>query len=183
MCGLTGFWQHVPEPDAVLRERVERMAATLTHRGPDDSGTWVDASTGLALGFRRLAIIDLSPTGRQPMVSTDGRYVAVFNGEIYNHRELRDELEGRSRRFRGHSDTEVILEACTEWGIEAALGRFIGMFALALWDHRDRELTLCRDRLGKKPLYYTSVEGAFLFGSELKALRAHPGFRASVDRD
>src|SRR5262245_31599928 len=158
------------------------MAATLTHRGPDDSDTWVDASVGLAFGFRRLAIIDLSPTGRQPMVSADGRYVGVFNGEIYNHVELRKELGGLGRPFRGSSDTEVILEACAEWGIEAALGKFVGMFAIALWDRRERELTLSRDRLGKKPLYYTSVGRTFLFGSELKALRAYPGFCSEVDR-
>ena len=183
MCGLTGFWQASAASEPILTARLERMAATLTHRGPDDSGTWVDATAGIALGFKRLAIIDLSPTGRQPMVSMDGRFVIVCNGEIYNYRELREELGCRGRRFRGHSDTEVILEACAEWGIEAALDRFVGMFAFAVWDRVERELTLCRDRLGKKPLYYTNVGTTFLFGSELKALRAYPGFSGAVDRD
>jgi asparagine synthase (glutamine-hydrolysing) len=183
VCGLTGFWKSSAAPDSVLAECVERMATTLTHRGPDDAGTWVDGAAGIAFGFRRLAIIDLSPTGHQPMVSIDGRYVVIFNGEIYNYRDLRKELENGGRTLRGQSDTEVVLEACAEWGIDAALGRFVGMFAFAVWDREHRELTLCRDRLGKKPLYYTKVGTTFVFGSELKALCAYPGFRGTVDRD
>ena len=129
------------------------MADTLTHRGPDDSGAWVDPNAGIALGFRRLAILDLSPTGHQPMHSADSRYVLIFNGEIYNYRELRVELEHLGCRFRGTSDTEVILAGCSMWGVEATLPRLWGMFAIALWDRQERVLMLSRDRVGKKPLY------------------------------
>jgi asparagine synthase (glutamine-hydrolysing) len=159
------------------------MASTLQHRGPDDSGVWVDAAAGFALGFRRLSIIDLSPSGHQPMVSSSGRWVLVFNGEIYSFRELRDELAAEGHVFRGRSDSEVILEACEEWGVEAALKRFIGMFAMALWDRKERKLYLVRDRLGIKPLYYGWAGPSLVFGSELKALRAHPLFEPNVDRD
>jgi asparagine synthase (glutamine-hydrolysing) len=159
------------------------MADTLEHRGPDDAGSWVDAGAGLALGFRRLSILDLSPLGHQPMTSESGRLVVAFNGEVYNFRELRRELEGLGHRFRGHSDTEVLLAACEQWGAGGALPRLEGMFALALWDRRARRLTLARDRLGVKPLYYGRAGGALLAGSELKALRAHPACRPDVDRD
>jgi asparagine synthase (glutamine-hydrolysing) len=158
------------------------MADQLIHRGPDDSGVWVDAEAGIALGFRRLAIVDLSPTGHQPMTSSNSRHVMVFNGEVYNFGELRKDLESRGHGFRGHSDTEVMLEAVSEWGLEAAVKKFVGMFAFALWDRRDRVLHLVRDRLGIKPLYWGWQGKTFLFGSELKALRVHPDFDPEINR-
>lgn len=184
MCGITGFFdpshsQHLEH----LTNNVVAMSDSLRHRGPDDNGNWVDAESGVALGFRRLAILDLSPTGHQPMLSADGRYVIVFNGEVYNYAELRDELVTAGQAFRGRSDTEVMLTAIGAWGLEAAIRRFNGMFAFALWDCRERCLHLVRDRLGIKPLYYGWMQGIFLFGSELKALRAHPVFIPRVNRD
>jgi len=184
MCGLTGFVDLARRaPEAELRQRVEAMAETLRHRGPDDGGAWVDAGAGVALGFRRLSIIDLSRHGHQPMVSAGGRYVMVFNGEVYNFKALRAELEGAGARFRGASDTEVALEAIARWGLEAAVGRFVGMFAAALWDREQRTLHLIRDRLGVKPLYWGRRGNLVLFGSELKALRAHPGWTPEIDRN
>ena len=180
MCGFAGFVGSAPEQE--LRTQVCRMADQLVHRGPDDSGVWVDAEAGIALGFRRLAIVDLSPTGRQPMTSSNGRYVMVFNGEVYNFGELRKDLESRGHGFRGHSDTEVMLEAVSEWGLEAAVKKFVGMFAFALWDRRERVLHLVRDRLGIKPLYCGWADRTFLFGSELKALRVHPDFAPEINR-
>ncbi|HEX8135983.1 MAG TPA: asparagine synthase (glutamine-hydrolyzing) [Pyrinomonadaceae bacterium] len=166
-----------------MQATIRRMSDTLLHRGPDDEGSFVDADSGIALGFRRLSIIDLTPEGHQPMASADGRYVLIFNGEIYNFQELRRELEALGHKWRGHSDTEVMLAAFTEWGFERAVRRFNGMFAMALWDRLERRLHLTRDRLGEKPLYYGRMGQTFLFGSELKALRAHPSFRAEVNRD
>jgi asparagine synthase (glutamine-hydrolysing) len=183
MCGITGFITREPCDALELHARVKDMADRLVHRGPDDSGTWVDPSAGAALGFRRLAIVDLSPAGHQPMESASGRYVIIFNGEVYNFLELRRELESRNYSFRGHSDTEVMLAAISEWGLEAAVRRFVGMFAFALWDCQDRALHLVRDRLGIKPLYYGWSGKTFLFGSELKSLRANPGFSPEIDRD
>ena len=184
MCGLSGFIdlaRHTPEAD--LLARAEGMAARLAHRGPDGDGVWADAGAGLALGHRRLAILDLSPTGHQPMVSADGRYVIAYNGEVYNFPELRAELEAGGVAFRGSCDTEVVVEAIAAWGLEAALGRMTGMFAFALWDKAERILYLARDRLGIKPLYWGRCRGHFLFASEIKALRAHPAWTATVDRD
>jgi asparagine synthase (glutamine-hydrolysing) len=158
------------------------MADTIQHRGPDDGSVWADAAAGIALGHRRLSIIDLSLNGRQPMSSASGRYVIVFNGEIYNFQELRRELEG-TVAFRGHSDTEVMLACVERWGIEASLARWNGMFAFGLWDRQERVLHLGRDRFGEKPLYYGWMADTFLFASELKALRTHPAFRAEVNRD
>jgi asparagine synthase (glutamine-hydrolysing) len=184
MCGITGCFARVPDTDAALLEAtVTRMATTLRHRGPDDAGTWIDAAAGIALGHRRLAVVDLSPLGHQPMHSTSGRYVIAFNGEIYNFRALRTALEPRGHAFRGHSDTEVMLAAITEWGVLEAVRRFNGMFAFALWDRHERTLHLARDRFGEKPLYYGWFGNTLLFASELKALRAHPQFRDAVDRD
>jgi asparagine synthase (glutamine-hydrolysing) len=157
------------------------MTATLVHRGPDAADHWVDERAGVALGFQRLAIVDLTPTGMQPMTSHSGRYTVVFNGEIYNHRALRAELPGVA--WRGSSDTEAMLAAFDRWGVAGALPRLEGMFALAVWDDQERTLTLARDRMGEKPLYYGLHGGVLLFGSELKALRAHPSFHTEIDRD
>ncbi len=180
MCGLTGFWDRSETCSPTeMRRRVSHMSDMLYHRGPDDG-------VGVALGFRRLAILDLTPTGRQPMLSASGRYVAVFNGEIYNFRQLRRmlEQEGNAPEFRGGSDTEVLLAGIEVWGLAGTLRRAAGMFAIALWDRQDRTLSLARDRLGVKPLYVASLKnGTLLFGSELKALRAHPDFEPEIDRD
>ncbi len=183
MCGIAGFigdFQNEQE----LQARARVMAGRLHHRGPDDTGAWVDPQLGLGLAHARLSILDLSPEGHQPMASSCGRYLMVFNGEVYNHIELRRELEREGvRHWRGHSDTEVMLAAIASWGLPAALKRFVGMFAFALWDRETRRLSLARDRMGEKPLYYGRQGRLFLFGSELKALRAHPGFGAGVDRN
>ncbi|NPV87511.1 MAG: asparagine synthase (glutamine-hydrolyzing) [Anaerolineae bacterium] len=184
MCGITGFLDtKAQSTPAELEALARRMANTITHRGPDDSGTWADGEAGIALGFRRLAILDLTPTGHQPMVSGDGRFVIVFNGEIYNFGELRQELQALGYTFRGTSDTEVALNAFSQWGIFKAVQRLNGMFAFALWDRRERQLHLVRDRLGIKPLYYGWMGNTLLFGSELKTLRAHPAFQGEIDRN
>lgn len=183
MCGLTGFVDFTRSmSEDALREKVGVMAETLRHRGPDDDGAWVDAEAGVAIGFRRLSIIELSALGHQPMASASGRYVIVFNGEVYNFRQLKGELESAGNGFKGSSDTEVIVEAIEAWGLEKALGRFIGMFAIALWDRRERILHLVRDRIGVKPLYWGRQGNLVLFGSELKALRAHPDWTPEIDR-
>jgi asparagine synthase (glutamine-hydrolysing) len=183
MCGIAGFFasQALP-PDAPATARA--MGDALRHRGPDDSGEWIDAARGIALAHRRLAIVDLSAAGHQPMVSADGRWVLVFNGEVYNHPELRDALAaaGRAPPWRGHSDTETLLAAISAWGLGGTLQRVVGMFAFALWDRAQQTLTLARDRLGEKPLYYGVQRGVLLFGSEPKALRVHPAFDGAVDR-
>ncbi|KAF0118131.1 MAG: asparagine synthase [Rhodospirillaceae bacterium] len=182
MCGIAGFLDPaLAEGQEALVARATRMAATLHHRGPDDGKIWTDAAAGLAFGHRRLAIVDLSPAGRQPMVSACGRYVIVYNGEVYNAQDIRGDLPGIP--WRGHSDTEVIVEACARWGAAATARRLMGMFAFALWDRAERTLVLGRDRLGIKPLYWGKWDHMFLFASELKALRAYPGFQAEIDRD
>ncbi len=182
MCGLTGFLSPAVHNQDELRARILQMTETLAHRGPDDRGLWVDAASGVALGHRRLSILDLSELGRQPMLSASGRFVVILNGEVYNHGALRRELQSLGHTFLGHSDTEVLLAAVAEWGLERAVKRFIGMFAFALWDRDRRELALVRDAIGIKPLYYGWMQGCFLFGSELKALRAHPAFHGEIDR-
>lgn len=159
------------------------MTDAMAHRGPDDSGVWVDQAAGVALGHRRLSIQDVSPLGHQPMVSASGRYVVAYNGEIYNFRQLQEELSARGCGFNGHSDTEVLLAAVETWGIGAPLERFIGMFAFALWGRQEQTLSLARDRLGEKPLYYGWQGNSFLFASELKALRRHPAWEGNIDRD
>jgi asparagine synthase (glutamine-hydrolysing) len=158
------------------------MSARVRHRGPDDGGTWIDAEAGVALVHRRLSIVDLSPAGHQPMMSSNGRYVISYNGEVYNYQALRADLKKKGYTFRGHSDTEIILETICEIGIEATVDRLNGMFAIALWDRRDRTLTLIRDRVGIKPLYWSNSSGVFLFASELKGLHGHPAFSPQIDR-
>ena len=183
MCGLAGFIDTSGERDnQLLVAIVSQMAGTLRHRGPDDEATWTDAQVGIALGFRRLAVLDLTESGRQPMHSHCRRFVIVFNGEIYNHGDLRQQLELEGHPFRGRSDTEVILAAVSQWGVQRALQNFNGMFAFALWDRQQRQLHLVRDRLGEKPLYYGWMGTSFLFGSELKSLNAYPGFRGTINR-
>lgn len=185
MCGIAGFvgsGLSGGSADA-LRATALKMANAITYRGPDDHGVWVDEDRGVGLSHRRLSIIDLSPAGHQPMTSASGRLVIVYNGEVFNFAELRVDLEKKGIKFRGHSDTEVILEACEVWGVEETAKRLIGMFAFAIWDRKDRTLSLVRDRLGIKPLYWGSFNKAVIFGSELKALKEHPLFEAEIDRD
>ncbi len=184
MCGLVGSLGGRADQQE-LASRASAMADRIRHRGPDDEGVWVDAEAGVALGHRRLSILDLSPAGHQPMLSASGRWVVAYNGELYNHLALRRELEGRSGglAWRGTSDTETLLAAVEAWGVEGALSRSVGMFAIALWDREGRELWLARDRMGEKPLYYGFQGEALLFGSDLSALRAHPAFRGELDRD
>ncbi|MDQ3289174.1 MAG: asparagine synthase (glutamine-hydrolyzing) [Pseudomonadota bacterium] len=181
MCGLAGFLTRAPlNLSAIAR----RMADTIQHRGPDDGGEWIDAEAGVAMAHRRLSIVDLSPAGHQPMVSAGGRWVLVYNGEVYNHADLRRrlEVENAAPSWRGHSDTETLLAAVEAWGVEKTLQLSRGMFGLAAWDRNDRALWLARDRFGEKPLYYGWQGDTFLFGSELKALRAHPAFNAAIDQ-
>ncbi len=177
MCGIAGFVSSsFAGPAAQLDNLAVAMNTSLRLRGPDDHGNWIDAEAGVALIHRRLSIVDLSAAGHQPMVSADGRYVISYNGEVYSHEDIRPSLAARGVKFRGHSDTEVMLESIAAFGLEATLPRLIGMFAIALWDRKERTLTLVRDRLGIKPLYWAKFGELFLFGSELKALRAHPGW-------
>jgi len=183
MCGIAGFLDLRDGGDrASAPQTVTAMSDSLYHRGPDDGGVWTEAESGIALGQRRLSIVDLSPAGHQPMISANGRYVMVYNGEVYSHQEIRAELEAGGHSFQGHSDTEVILESFAARGVAATLPRLIGMFAIALWDRAERTLTLIRDRLGIKPLYWGRQGGLMLFGSELKALRAHPGWIPRLNR-
>jgi asparagine synthase (glutamine-hydrolysing) len=185
MCGIAGFVTPAGLSPEWAANVLGGMTREIAHRGPDDTGAWIEGATGVALGHRRLSILDLSPAGHQPMLSASGRYVMIFNGEIYNHLDLRASLV--IGRWRGHSDTETLLAAIDAWGVEETLRRSIGMFAVALWDRQDAVLTLARDRLGEKPVYYgwqgRGKDVAFLFGSELKSLRTHPAFEREIDRD
>lgn len=182
MCGIAGLLTQ----GAVERDVAKRMIGKLKHRGPDDEGIWIDPEAGVGLGHQRLAIVDLSQAGHQPMHSADGRYVVTYNGEIYNHVELRKELEAQGAAppggWRGHSDTETMLECISAWGLDKTLPRIVGMFAFALWDRKQRTLSLVRDRFGEKPLYYGWAGKDFVFASELKAIRAHPRFEGEIDR-
>ncbi|GEQ99009.1 hypothetical protein JCM17844_26460 [Iodidimonas gelatinilytica] len=185
MCGIAGFinWQGVPDGSAQI---LRTMTDAVRHRGPDDEGQWLDAEAGVGLGHRRLSILDLSPAGHQPMISASGRYVLVYNGEIYNHHALRSALgeQGNAPAWRGHSDTETLLAVVEAVGVQKAIAQINGMFAFALWDRQERSLLLARDRLGEKPLYYGfAADGTFLFGSELKSLVVWPGFQKTVDRE
>lgn len=193
MCGFSGYLHGYVDGSDSVRQILGAMSNAISHRGPDAEGYWVDPRGGFGLGHRRLAIMDLSDAGHQPMVSTTGRYVLAFNGEIYNHLVLRSELEKSGAcgalllGWLGHSDTETLLAGFDAWGIEATLQRANGMFSFAVWDLDTRTLTLARDRLGEKPLYYgwqgRGAQAAFLFGSELTALRRHPAFAADINRD
>lgn len=185
MCGIAGFYSEiVSRPESEIKSRAQSMVNAIVHRGPDDVGTWVDARAGIALAHRRLSVLDLSPAGHQPMESASGRYVLVYNGEIYNHLLISNSLEAENGNidWRGHSDTETLLAAIEHWGVELALTKIKGMFAFAVWDKQDEVLYLARDRLGEKPLYYGWQGGSFLFGSELKAMKAHPDFAGEIDR-
>lgn len=185
MCGITGFLSTGQQAQETHELTIKRMCDAIVHRGPDDMGVWFDLQAQVVLGHRRLSIVDLSEHGHQPMTSRCGRYVMVFNGEIYNHQVLRSELGVRA--WRGHSDTETALELITDIGPAQALQKLNGMFAIAVWDRQSCTLTLARDRVGEKPLYYgwqgTGQDASFLFGSELKALKAHPSFAAGIDRN
>jgi asparagine synthase (glutamine-hydrolysing) len=184
MCGIAGL---LTFDSAQSRQQMhayaEAMNTSLQHRGPDDQGVWLDGEAPVALAHRRLSIVDLSPAGHQPMISADGRFVITYNGEVYNHEDIRPELLARGIRFRGHSDTEVMLEAFAAYGVDATVKRLIGMFAMGIWDRRERTLYLVRDRLGIKPLYWAKFGDLFLFGSELKALRVHPGWNPRINRN
>ena len=182
MCGLAGFVDfHGQLHD--IENNLKLMINAINYRGPDGEGVWLDNQLGIGLGHKRLSILDLSEEGKQPMISSNGRYVITYNGEVYNFKKLRSELKQLGCTFRGHSDTEVVLAAFETWGIEQSISRFIGMFAFALWDRAEQKLYLVRDRLGIKPLYYGYVNGSFIFASELKALRAFPKFNQPVYRD
>jgi asparagine synthase (glutamine-hydrolysing) len=191
MCGLAGFIDGSgAAPLDQWPSLLQRMGDSIRHRGPDDSGIWRDENSRVGLVHRRLSIQDLSPAGHQPMVSSSGRYVIVFNGEVYNHLKLRAEIADRNTisgkyepKWRGHSDTETLLAGFEVWGFEATLKKCVGMFAIAIWDQEEKALTLARDRLGEKPLYYGWQGKTFLFGSELKAIKAHPAFGAAIDRN
>jgi asparagine synthase (glutamine-hydrolysing) len=186
MCGIGGSWTGRSTTAEHLLAGTRAMMDAIAYRGPDDWGVWVDGAHGVALGHRRLSIVDLSAEGHQPMVSASGRHVISFNGEVYNFADVRKQVEasrGRALELRGHSDTEVMLAAIEEWGLERAVERFVGMFVFALWDKERATLSLVRDRLGIKPLYFGDANGTLVFGSELKALTAHAGFPLDVDRD
>ena len=179
MCGITGFWDF-KKKFAVSEQLAENMAAQIKYRGPDSYGTWLEPEQGLALAHRRLAIVDLSPAGHQPMVSPSGRYVMVYNGEVFNGYEIKQALSPHPINYKGHSDTEIMLAAFDIWGVEAATKQFIGMFAFAVWDKNTQTLILARDRVGIKPLYYGLINSVWLFGSELKSLMPHPAFNKQI---
>ena len=183
MCGITGFY-NASGFNNTEAEACMMMRDRLLHRGPDEGGHWVDTKAGIVLAHRRLSILDLTAAGSQPMISAGGRYVLAFNGEIYNHRDIRHEIEKNGfSHWRGYSDTEILLAAIELWGLESTLQRSVGMFAMALWDRHKHRLSLARDRMGEKPLYYGWQGNTFLFGSELKALQSHPVFRSEINRD
>ena len=189
MCGIAGFLGSGGVAPSEWPSVLQRMGTAIAHRGPDSAGIWMDVDAGVGLAHRRLAMVDLSPAGHQPMASPSERYVVIFNGEIYNHVELRKELdsflqcEGGPIAWRGHSDTETLLAGFDVWGVKATLEKSVGMFAFAVWDKHRRELVLARDRMGEKPLYYGISNGVFLFASELKALKVHPAFAGQIDRN
>jgi asparagine synthase (glutamine-hydrolysing) len=181
MCGIIGFLGY---DNTNIEHIANEMTHTLHHRGPDDHGIWCDPKIQIALGHARLSILDLTSAGHQPMISHHGRYILAFNGEIYNHLSLRKELESNTVvSWRGHSDTETLLEAIEQWGFEKTLKKTVGMFAISLWDTKEQNLYLARDRMGEKPLYYGFQNKTFMFASELKALKKHPSFQSKINRD
>lgn len=182
MCGITGIFGNLRKEE--FDSSIHEMSATLNHRGPDDAGTWINEENGVAFGHQRLSIMDLSLAGHQPMASPCGRFNIVFNGEIYNHLQLRDKLNTSANKqsWKGHSDTETLVTAFSQWGIEKTLQQLVGMFAIAVWDFKEKRLFLIRDRFGEKPLYYGWSNGVFLFGSELKALQKYKRFSNQIDR-
>jgi asparagine synthase (glutamine-hydrolysing) len=185
MCGIVGFWENAGRRTrGEMWQIAENMATAIRHRGPDHGDCWVEEKFQIGFGHRRLSIVDLSPEGHQPMVSSSGRFIIVLNGEIYNFLDLREELLGAGYSFRGHSDTEIALAAFEEWGIATALEKFVGMFAIAVWDREKATLSLARDRIGEKPLYYGFLkDGTLVFASELKALSVHPSWSGQIDRE
>ncbi len=184
MCGIAGFWKIKKDRKELLKNTVMKMTETLVHRGPDDSGFYVDEKYGIALGHRRLSILDISPKGHQPMTSFSGRYVIIYNGETYNYKELQKEIEDEFNiKFKGSSDTEVILAGFDVWGVEKTLKKMNGMFALTVWDKKDKKLYLSRDRVGIKPLYFGIQNGILFFASELKAIRANKFFKPEIDKN
>ncbi|MGD0465505.1 MAG: asparagine synthase (glutamine-hydrolyzing) [Gammaproteobacteria bacterium] len=184
MCGLTGFWDFSARSNKEqLVESVNRMIAKINHRGPDDTNIWVDQKNNIAIGHCRLSIIDLTVAGKQPMESSSGRFVLSYNGEVYNAPQIRDELNKLGHNFRGSSDTEVIIQSFEAWGIVEASKKFIGMFALAVWDNKLEELTLIRDRLGVKPLYFGIINNILFFGSQIKSFLVHPLWQGNLDKN
>ena len=181
MCGITGFISTDLSENS-LKQNISSMTKKLKHRGPDDEGIWFDSNSGIALGHSRLSIVDLSAAGSQPMISECKRYYIVFNGEIYNHNSLRKELPN-SIEWQSHSDTETLINAISKWGLKKTLSKLLGMFAFALWDKKHKKLTLVRDRLGEKPLYFGFKGKTMLFGSELKAIDAFPGSSLNINKD
>jgi len=181
MCGIAGYW-NINSDSSKSAMALKKMVRLLEHRGPDGEGFWYDNKLGIGLGHRRLSIIDLSEYGSQPMLSKTRDSVITYNGEVYNYQQIRKELEAKGIKFRGHSDTEIIQEAIENWGLKDAVTKFIGMFAFALWDKKNRQLSIARDRLGIKPLYYAWINGNFVFASELKSIKAFPGFEGEIDR-
>ena len=185
MCGIAGFWSRKLLSEDKLKDIAFKMSRELINRGPDDNGVWLDKEDGLALAFRRLSIIELSKAGHQPMVSSSGRYVIIYNGEIYNHLELRDSLkrDGLSKLWRGKADSETLIESIEYWGISETLKKCIGMFAFALWDKKEKNLVFARDRIGEKPLYYGTQNDFLIFSSDLKAFKQHPAFNKKINRN
>ena len=189
MCGFTGFFQPAGFSNSFKTEVLTKMSNKISHRGPDDQGVWFDDESGIALAHRRLSIIDLSIAGHQPMKSQTGRYVVVFNGEIYNHLDLRKKINqgGQIQLWNGHSDTETLLAGFETWGIQSTVKQCVGMFAFCVWDRLQNILTLGRDRIGEKPLYYgwqgAGTQVSFVFGSELKSLKCHPSFSGQLDQN
>ena len=181
MCGFAGFLSS-PVSSGEGNAILDRMAASLNLRGPDEQGVWLSETGTVGMAHRRLAVLELGPQGRQPMISSSGRFVLAYNGEIYNFRQLKTELEKDGANFRGYSDTAVLLDTIERWGIEEALNRVVGMFAFALWDEHEKRLILARDRFGEKPLYCGWQGNSFLFGSTLQPLRQHPAWVGGVDR-